>query len=401
MRKIPFFVFLAAAVYFILLFRYSERAPKRHYNDFRVYYSTAQQFIHRENIYSPADVSMTPYKYSPMFALMTAPLGALPEKPAALIFFSLNFLALGASIYFSMKLISPKDWPTKKRLWLIALTLVFSFRFILGVLDSGQVNLLMIALAVSGLYYFREKKTVLGALLLALSVMIKYMTFIFVPYLLVKRKFKEAVLVLAFIVLYGALPAAVVGVKTQTQYMKDWLPQITQTSLDRGSWTDYKNQSVYSWVIRSVMKDCPYPSGWPLLPFEQAKRLGIFLAMALYLLMVWPKGSSVFDENTELALLFCGLALFNPNSWPFNYASMLFAGAFIFYALLENGFRDKTTCAWLAGAVILMNCAGESLVGEKWQHFLETRSLLTLGGLIVVALLLRLKFFKNSGTRPV
>ena len=401
MRKLPFFVFLVAAVYLVMLFRYSERAPKRHYNDFRVYYSTAQQFIHRENIYSPGDGSITPFKYSPMFAFLTAPLGFLPEKSAALVFFTLNFLALGAMVYFSMKLILPGNWPWKKKVWLVVLTLVLNFRFILGVLDSGQVNLLMLALAVSGLYFLRGRKTVAGAAMIALSVMIKYMTFIFVPYLLVKKRFKEALLVLLFIAVYCVLPATVLGVEKQTEYLKGWLPQITQTSLDRGSWTDYKNQSIYSWVIRALMKDSPYPSGWPLLPFESARMLGVLLALGLYSLMLLPAGKSVFRENIDLALLFCGLALFNPNSWPFNYVSLLFAGALIFYYLSENRFRDKATCAWLAIAAILMNCASESLVGEQWQHWLETHSMLTLGGLAVLAILFRLKFFKISGTRPL
>ena len=400
MRKLPFFVFLATVVYLILLFRYSERAPKRHYNDFRVYYSTAQQFIHRENIYSPADGSITPFKYSPMFAFLTAPLGFLSEKSAALVFFTLNFLALGAVMYFSMKLILPNGWPWKKRTWLVVLTLVLNFRFILGVLDSGQVNLLMLALAVSGLYFLRGRKIVTGAAMLALSVMVKYVTFIFVPYLLVKKRFKEALLVLLFIAVYCVLPATVLGVEKQTEYLKGWLPQITQTSLDRGSWTDYKNQSIYSWVIRSVMKDSPYPPGWPLLSFEHARMLGVLLTLGLYIFMLLPAGNSVFLENIDLALLFCGLALFNPNSWPFNYVSLLFAGTLIFYHLLDNEFRDKVTCAWLAVVVILINCASESLVGERWQHFLETRSMLTLGGLAILVILFRLKFLRASETRP-
>ena len=108
MPKTPFLkrrfftALLVAAVYLLLLFRYSERAPKRHYNDFRVYYATAERFLHRENIYLPMDGSMTPFKYSPMFALLTAPLGFLSEKSASLVFFTLNFAALGAALLFSM-----------------------------------------------------------------------------------------------------------------------------------------------------------------------------------------------------------------------------------------------------------------------------------------------------------
>ncbi len=374
---------LFVVAFLVMFVRYSERAPKRHYSDFRVYYATAERFLAGGDIYRPEGDDITPFKYSPTFALLTSPLALVPEKTASLVFFTLNFSAFAAFFFLSLELASPRS-----RLAAGAFALVFSFRFVLGILDSGQVNLLMLALAVSGLYSMKKGRTVLGAALLALSVMIKYVTFIFLPWLLVRKKFKEAALVLAFVAVYTALPALFIGVERQKAYLDGWLPQITQTSLDRGSWTDYKNQSVYSLVIRTTMKDCPYRSGWPLLPFEQAKALGILAALALYLLMLVPHPR----EDADLALLFAGLALFNPNSWPFNFASLLFAAALVFDGLKEGGFKDRVSFALLGAAFLLGSCASESLVGDEWQRVLEIYSALAWGGLAMLAALFRLKF---------
>ena len=87
-----------AAVLFLCLlftgffFRYLNRAPKRHFSDFRVYHATAEKFLASKDIYERDKESVTPYKYSPTFAFLFSFLGWFNIKTASLIFFTLNFM---------------------------------------------------------------------------------------------------------------------------------------------------------------------------------------------------------------------------------------------------------------------------------------------------------------------
>ena len=79
-----------------------------------------------------------------------------------------------------------------KEFLLLALVLIINSRFILHCLDSGQVGILISFLLVLGLFMLSLGKDWKAAFLIGLSVMIKYMPFLFVVYFLLKRKFKVA-----------------------------------------------------------------------------------------------------------------------------------------------------------------------------------------------------------------
>ncbi|MFA6281665.1 MAG: glycosyltransferase family 87 protein, partial [Candidatus Omnitrophota bacterium] len=149
---------LIVIVFIALFFRYMHRAPKRHYCDFRVYHATAQRFAAKEDIYSRPDESITPFKYSPTFALITSPLSLVPIKPASLIFFSINFVLLIIICRFSKKLIVKRGLTFKESVFFYFFPILFTSRFILSVFDSGQVNIMMLALVVAGLYFERKNK---------------------------------------------------------------------------------------------------------------------------------------------------------------------------------------------------------------------------------------------------
>ena len=102
-----------------LFIRYSGRAPKRHYSDFRVYYATAQRFAEKEDIYTRPDESITPFKYSPMFALLVSPLSKFDQKTASLIFFTLNFISLLIIFVISEKLICKSKLSFKQKIFLL------------------------------------------------------------------------------------------------------------------------------------------------------------------------------------------------------------------------------------------------------------------------------------------
>jgi hypothetical protein len=238
-----------------LFFRYYSRGPKKHYSDFKVYYVTAQRFLDKQDIYARPDESITPFKYSSMFALLVSPLALVPIHAASLIFFTINFLTLVLVFMTARKLASSESYPLWQQMLLYAMPAFFTSRFIFQVFDSGQVNIIVLGLIICGFYLLHSKREFAAGALIGLSVMFKYMPVIILPYLFLRKKYKCAFFMIFFIAVYCLLPALYVGWGTQMKYLGSWLPFISDTSLDKGSWYDPENQSLYSMAIRYLSFD--------------------------------------------------------------------------------------------------------------------------------------------------
>ncbi len=400
MKKATRYVYLTIAVAFaVMFFLYALRAAPRNYSDFRVYHATAQTFAQKGDIYThSSDPSITEYKYSPFFAFLVSPLSFFSLGQAALIFFTLNFIFLLALSIFSKKLIVEKELSFKESLLLYGAPLIFSYRFILGVLHSGQVSIVMIALVVMTFYFIEKKKDVLAGALLGLSIMIKYTPAIVLPYLLVRKKWKAAGFTCLFVAFYCFIPAVYVGIGRQVAYLKSWLPYIVQTSLDKGSLFDSKNQSLYSMLFRFLAEGTHFGDKIRIaaLTFDQVMAAGVLVCAVIYLLILWPVPGRKKDQKKldvpDYALLILGISLFNPNAWTFNYITTLVAAMVVVYYLIKNNFKDKLTLGFFSLAFLLANFGSRSIVGKPLSAWADTLSLVTMSALILLFILFKLKF---------
>ncbi len=392
-----YIIFTIIALVFVGMFcRYMRRAPKRHYSDFRVYYKTGKTFAQREDIYSRPDMAIGPFKYSPMFAMLLFPLSLFSQKAASLIFFTGNFIALIFIVIFSRKLIVKDKISYRRGVFLYVASVLCTFRFILQVFDSGQVGIIILALVVGGLYFLNKNKNVFGAALIGLSAMFKYTSLIFLPFFFFKKKKKIVILIMIFILLYCLIPAVYVGVNTHIEYLKKWFPSITSTSLDKGSWYDYKNQSIYSLVLRFFSAASPYKISVANLTFDQSMAISFFLVTIIYSLIIFPKTKDGFYNPVEYSLLFICTALFNPNAWMHNFVIHIFVYMTLFYYLIRVNFKDKISLTGVVVSFVLMSLMSESIVGNSLENISEELSCVTIGTMILVFVLLRLKFMATE-----
>ena len=271
-----------------MLGRYLQRVPKRHYCDFRVYHHTARVFLDRKDIYADYDEQgITPFKYSPFFAFLVSPLGLLPIKGAAGVFFVVNFLATIALFALSLKLCSERRLSARQGFLVCFLAALLVLRFIVQVWDSGQVPIIIGCLVLASLYFFSRGKEFAGAAFLSAAILFKYLPAIFIPYFLVRRRFKAAGLTLLFCAVWLLVPALYAGLAKDIGYLGSWLPSIARTSLDQGSYLDFKSQSFLSMILRMTT---PSVCAMNLLSlgFGAALKLAYALAFGLYLLALIP-----------------------------------------------------------------------------------------------------------------
>ncbi|MDE2028036.1 MAG: DUF2029 domain-containing protein, partial [Candidatus Omnitrophica bacterium] len=172
---------LAAVVFTGLLGRYLDRVPKRHYCDFRVYHHASVRMAAGEDIYVRDTMAVTPFKYSPFFAFCFIPLGLLPIKIAAGLFFALNFILTIVLFRLAADIAEVRAAAARAGALplLYGLAVLFSARFIFLVWDSGQVNILMCVLVLAGLMLVSKGKDMPAGACLAAAILIKYVPAVF------------------------------------------------------------------------------------------------------------------------------------------------------------------------------------------------------------------------------
>jgi hypothetical protein len=367
-----------------MLARYLPRAAKRDFCDFRVYHHAAKTFLARQDIYANGAKEITPFKYSPFFALLFSPLGLLSVKAAAAVFFVVNFLAAVMLFWLAGKLAGARSR------WVYVLAVVLLLRFVMIALDSGQVPIIFCCLVLASLYLFDKGKDVPASALLAASILFKYLPAVFIPYFIVKKRFKAAALTVVFLGLWLLLPSLYSGLHANAGYLSSWLPSIVRTSLDQESYFDFKNQSFFSLVIRAVYPT-PYGVNLLRLGFRPALLLSYFLALGMYLLALVP----VKNRDTtrlDYALLFTFLPLFNPNGWMHNFVALALPCALLLAHLQGVHLRDRFVLACLISFFVFTALGNPEIAGRSVQGILERSSIITLGALFLVAALARLKF---------
>lgn len=399
------FAALVIAAFLGIFLSHQARAQKRNYSDFHCYYLAGERFLQKQNIYVIKDTQAAEFRYAPVFAMLVSGFALLPERAADSLWLALNFLLLVISFLLLGKLARLDGLGNRKRWLIYGLTLALVARFILNTLDSGQVNILIFWAIIYGVYFISLRKNSAGAALIAFACLIKYTPLLFIPYFLIRKKPKTALLVILFIALYLLLPALSVGLKTNFAYLKGLIPQLTSsTILEPMTILDPKNQSLYS-AIQRIFTNCIMYFYAPVMPFQNLHLSppaikSIYLALCAMLLAAiafLPKKLSRQKINQQIlnidyAMLLICIVLFNLNAWMHNYMLLAF-GYFIILKFIANNGRK----AWGMILLLLISFALnlitlKSITNKTLAYKLHFYSPMALSALIVFVGLLKIKF---------
>ncbi|MFA5275692.1 MAG: hypothetical protein WC417_02225, partial [Candidatus Omnitrophota bacterium] len=89
--------FLIVLLFIMSLGRYEYKMPKRNFADFNCYYFTAQKLAVKADIYDDdayRKENVANFKYPPLIALVFYPLGYLSKNPAAIFWFTINYIPI-------------------------------------------------------------------------------------------------------------------------------------------------------------------------------------------------------------------------------------------------------------------------------------------------------------------
>ena len=350
--------------------------------DFEVNYRAGARLAAGETLYRTAD-SHWQFKYSPFSALVYLPLSALPLAPAKAVWFALVALAIGAMILLAGSLAAPGP-PARARLVVLLSFLVLA-KFFLREIQLGQINAIIAALLMgSTLLLVRDEddRPATAGLLWGLATALKPYAVIFLPYFVLKGKWKSLAAGLAVIAASLAVPSLFYGIPGNLTVLKEWV-----TSLSRSTPILLSAQDNVSLLVL-MMK---WTGGAPAASLVYGAAVALLAVLTLGFLHGGRPGALPAVKRpaiAESALLLLFIPLISPLGWDYTFLS-----AFPAVVLVMDRWTafSKSARVLLAANFAVTGLALYDVLGRRVYAAFMARSVPTLNFLVLTAALFYLR----------
>lgn len=326
------------------------------------------------------------YPNAPIMGLILYPLSLFPRVSIGSVVFDLGALtwyllkvAMTAfAILWVVRTITADGPPFP--FWGFVLALALSLPPILGDLQHGNVNLLILFLVIYTVYELARGNAVRSGLGLALAITCKVTPALFLPYLVWKRAWKALAATGAGLVLFFlVVPAVFLGFSRNLELTASWADTMIVPFTTRGEvTTGAKNQSVPGLVYRMATaspsvpgneeRQAEYHNIASLSP-SAAQWIVKALGVAFVALLVWTcrkpdRPHSRFLLAAEGAVVVIGMLLFSERTWKHHAVTLLLPFGVLCYALTalkEESPHRRELAGILIVAAALMTLTSQTL----------------------------------------
>jgi alpha-1,2-mannosyltransferase len=183
----------------------------------------------------PLRVCAELFSYPPAFAFLMAPFSWLPMGPRIVVWYLISLAATVGCFWVSEQLVLkllPGRWSQIELAWLRIVTVIVSLKFVLAVFEYQAYDTLAAFIVFLGLWAIVQNRSFVSGALLALAAAIKATPLVFLPYLVVKRRFVAAAVFVAVFVGLWLAPDAYNALKgLYPHYTENWIKQIVTPAL--------------------------------------------------------------------------------------------------------------------------------------------------------------------------
>jgi hypothetical protein len=360
-----------AAVSVLYVKKIESRMP-----DYEVYRRAAARAAHREPLYRPDDGHYQ-FKYLPAFAVVTLPVGMVPERVVRACWFTGSILLLVLLLRSSVAALPEAR---RSRAVLIGATFVLLGKFYAHEIELGQVNILFTALVVLAVVQIRAGRELPAGLLVAAAVVVKPYAVLLVPYLAARRRLGSLAGTAIGLAVALLLPTLVYGFDGNLKLLGEWWRTVTETTAP--NLMDFNNVSAASVFARWLG---PGPTAQRLAAVMVVALVGV--AAAVFALRAQVKR----PEALEVGLLLTMIPLISPQGWDYVFLlSTLGVMALVNYAdRLPRYVRPAVTAALLVVAFSIFDLMGR----PAYQRFMRL-SIITICYLVIIGGLVALRIRK-------
>jgi hypothetical protein len=358
--------------------------------DYQVFHLAGERFLSGEMLYRAADGHYQ-FKYMPFSAAYFMLFSLLPLVWGKFAWFIAMVVSSTIILCASFKLSRNRDqlW-----LWIVLPTLLVMLRFYYRELELGQSNVVMFALLMLMVHFLLVHRDKTAGLMLGIAVTLKPYAIIFLPYLLLKRRWQAVGVFFVYLSLALCLPVLGYDWQGNLGLLNHWLISLSHST--PGLLTNADNISFFGMYAKWFGTESL--SLIYTLAFVTIIVIGIIFLFAMF-----RRRSSDYMENAESALiiessiLLALMPLISPQGWDY-----VFLGGTLGVMLLISHRRIfPGIIRWLLyiDLVIIAFTLYDILGRSLYRSYMDA-SILTLGFLYLIVLLFWMRLFRKADIDP-
>lgn len=363
--------------------------------DFTNYYAAGTQALRGDLDLYPAGVSeegplpsVHYFRAAPATAWLFVPFALLPFEAASFVLVVLKVVGLASIVG-----IVARRMDVSHHRWEIGLgALVAAGGYILEEMRNGNVHLLVFSAIVWALYLVHQGRTVLPAILLAVSIALKVTPALFVVYLACTRRGKVALVTVGMFGALLLLPAIVVGADGNTVLLRGFVSSVARIA------DMPRNHSLRGAIDRYVTTRAPEAPDYPrvnLANLSEAATTALWLVLAaavgvLFIAAVRRRSQSPDADLLKDSLVVLAILILSTHTQRIYFSTLFFPYCVLIALLIKHpGHTHARSIRWVIGAsVVLSTVAPIVLPGRRLSLAYEMRSPYLFVTLAVFALIL-------------
>jgi hypothetical protein len=344
----------------------------------------------------------TEFTYPPAFAFLMTPFLPMPLELRNLVWYAITLLALVVSFWLCDNLarrLYPGPWTRNELAWLRVTSFLVSAKFMLAVLENQAYDALPLVLVLGGIFWLASGRPLAAGASLGVAAAIKATPLIFLPYLLLKRRFLAAACFLAVFLAVSTLPDLFYVQKGgEHGYVATWVRNVAGPSLSNNEeatpihfWSgrNFLNHSLRGFAAR-LMEEYANP---PLFKAFLYSTWLVFAAILGILLVRSPRR----DEFVAVdgALLLIATLMLSPMTSRSHYVVVLLPYYLLVAAVMRDASIRRLGLAVLAASFVLLTGTSNDVVGSRVTEWAYETGHLVIGALLlmvgIAAIVLRTK----------
>lgn len=356
-------------------------------SDMAPFYSTAARCILRgEALLS----CLPPYPYQPALAIFFVPLAFLPPVLQRLIWYVIFVGCLVIAVRLT-EAMAERLYPGSTRgqnlFWLRTIMLVTCGKHFLDVVTYASHDPLSLAIIMFGTWTLFNGREVAGGLWLAVAAAIRASPLIYLPYLILKRRFVACLVFIIALLAVSLIPDIIGFLRGgYTGHLTAWLRQIVGPALVPGTssdlvfWDIWNGANLYNQSLRGLINRFATGPVFGLSPTMILIAVdGIFAAMVAVLLITSPRRKEYIVIDTAV-LLIAMLAL-SPMTSRYHYIFLLPAVILATAATIADPRMRRFGIYVLAASFLLRAGTSNDLVGGRITDFAYAYGFMPLGAI--------------------
>lgn len=380
LRKSTAFFVLIALILLISIFLLK---VQEHMRDFEVNYNAGKRLRTGENIYQKKDGHYI-FKYLPSSALFYIPLSFLSLNVAKAIWYLLVVFSIISLVTLSYRILPSK---AGKPYYLLVFTSLVFIRYFLREIQLGQINAVVGMILLFMIWFLISEKDeklarnqIWAGVLWGLALSLKPHSLIFLPYFLIKKKWKALWSGLSFFLITFFISSLFYGVQGYASVLKGWASTLSRST--PGLFTSQDNIS----LVAMFMK------------WTGERNLALVLAgaavvlLGFLVLVIVLRGRGVERAQVlECSVLLILIPLISPLGWDYT----LLVSTLGVMILIQNFFEfSKFWRVVLVVNFFIITFSLFDILGRELYAQFMSWSVITINFMIVVGYLSYLRFRK-------